>query len=407
MSGKVIMPGMIHPHDSDGLDVSNENLPVTPFLDVYDAIDPSRQSFENLLRNGVTSVHEMMANDTVIGGVSRVLRPIGMTIEEMTVAPDFAIKISITPKRGYDRMRQMATLRETFRELDDYLERLAETAYEGHLEENDETLTVGPAEARERGVEFVQDDDYDDQHRNLVRLREGTLDAWIFCGAATDVKPALDLAEAQGFLEHTILVLDGNAHLAIDEIAASGRPVVLPADLVYRDRDPVTGEMEETFLPSVFHEAGVMFALQPNPSGSMAEQYLTYQAAMCVRHGIPRDEALQSITSTTAAMLGLGDHLGTIEAGKAANLAVLSGDPLDFNSWVDLVFIDGVQVYDRAEDPRLERILNLEEEADRSREADNGAADEGAADDAADTTAEGGEADGDGAAEAGDGEGDG
>ncbi|MHC4406571.1 MAG: hypothetical protein ACYTG0_43655 [Planctomycetota bacterium] len=44
VSGKVLFPGMIAPHSSDGLDRANESLPVTPYLDVYDAMDPSSLS---------------------------------------------------------------------------------------------------------------------------------------------------------------------------------------------------------------------------------------------------------------------------------------------------------------------------------------------------------------------------
>ena len=47
--------------------------------------------------------------------------------------------------------------------------------------------------------------------------------------------------------------------------------------------------------------------------------------------------------------------------GKDANLVVFSGDPLDFKSVVDRVFIDGIPAYDRAKDVRLRRLLSTEE----------------------------------------------
>jgi len=123
LAGKVVFPGMIHPHSPDGLDVANETLPVAPFLDVYDAIDPSRSFFENALRDGITTVHVMQGNNTVIGGVSRAVRPIGLSVDEMTVASDVALKMATSPRGGYGRMRQMAELREAFRGLADYRER--------------------------------------------------------------------------------------------------------------------------------------------------------------------------------------------------------------------------------------------------------------------------------------------
>ena len=80
LQGKVLFPGMIDPHTWRGMEAPNEGLAVTPFVDVYDAIDPSRLFFEDCLRDGVTTVHIMAGNNLVIGGVSRVVRPIGQLV---------------------------------------------------------------------------------------------------------------------------------------------------------------------------------------------------------------------------------------------------------------------------------------------------------------------------------------
>lgn len=360
VSGKVLFPGMIDPHSADGLDVPNESLPVVPFLDVYDALDPSRLFFENSLRDGVTSVHVIQANDCVIGGLSRVVRPIGLSIADMTVRERAAIKLSTTPKRGYDRMVQMATLRETFLELDDYLERLAEQRYEEELKKKDKEIEVGPAEARKLGRELIRPEDYDDKHANLVALRDGKLDAWVYAGAATDVGPAMDLAKKHGFFDKLVLVLGPQGFKAIGELQAARRPVVLDRELVYRERDPISGELEETFVPRKFADAGLTFALQPAGDLSLAERYLNYQAARCVRHGVPRQTALEAITLNPARMIGLGDQLGSLEVGKVANVVVFSGDPLDFQSWVELVYVDGILAYDRTKDVRLKELLGTE-----------------------------------------------
>ncbi|TVQ61669.1 MAG: hypothetical protein EA378_07950 [Phycisphaerales bacterium] len=366
-TGLVIMPGMIHPHSSDGLDVANEALPVAPFLDVGDALDPSALFFENALREGITSVHVIQANNTVIGGVSRVVHPIGLSVSEMTARADVALKLSTSPRRGSDRMVQMAQLREAFLALDDAIAKLAEAKYEEKLKEDEKPMDVGPAEARERGMALLEDRDYDELHLNLVRLRRGELGAWIYAGAAMDVAPALRVARDQGFHEQTVLVIDGDAHLAAREIADAGVRVVLPSQLFHRERDPISGELIETFVPTVFHEAGVTFALQPNPSDSFAERFLNYQAALLVRHGVPRQVALESITINPATMMGMGDRVGSLEVGKDANILVLSGDPLDFNTRVESVYIDGALAYERESDTRLQELLRLQ------RRQDNGA----------------------------------
>ena len=414
-SGKVIFPGMMNAHSTSGLDVQNENLPVAPFLDVFDAIDPSRLDFEDALRDGVTSMHVIQGNNCVIGGLSRLVHPIGMQVEEMTQARQLALKMSASPRSGYDRMRQMAVLRETFFELDDYLEQLAESKYEESLKKKDKKMDVGPAEAAERGRELIEDDDYDDAHANLVRLMRGELAAWIYCGSAQDVVAAIAIATDRDFLDQCVFVLGGDAFKASRELRRADRPVVLDANLTWRERDEMTGEVTETFVPEVIRKTGVDFALLPSRDASMAERYLNYQAAVCVRNGMKRDDAIEAITINPARMLGVDDRYGSIEVGKVANLVVFSGDPLDFRSWVEMVMINGIKAYDRADDFRLTEILELETLPAQEDEADEAGADADGETEAAETEAEAeggseGEGDESGAetdppAEAGEGEG--
>ena len=355
--GKVVFPGFVEAHTWRGMDQPNESPPVTPFLNVYDAIDPSQLFFEDSLRDGVTSIHIMAGNNTVIGGMSRVVHPIGMTPDEMTTAADVAMKISLAPKAGWDRMRQMAAFREAFRKLEEDLARLAEKTYEDKLREEKKDLDVTPDEAQARGRALLKPEDIPEEHRNMLRLTRGELRTFAFCGEAMDVPAAIRLAKAHNFLDMTVLVLGGECYKAIDALKAAGRPVVLSEALVYRETDPLSGEEKETFVPGVIDKAGLEYALLRNQGSSLGERYLWYQAARCVREGISRDHAIKAITLWPARMLGLGERLGSIEVGKDANVLVLTGDPLDMQTWVEKVFIQGVEVYERSEDIRLERLF--------------------------------------------------
>ncbi len=57
--------------------------------------------------------------------------------------------------------------------------------------------------------------------------------------------------------------------------------------------------------------------------------------------GLPRDAALRALTLTPAQLYGVGDRLGSLEAGKIANLIVVAGDLFDEQALVTHVFIDG------------------------------------------------------------------
>lgn len=372
LSGKVVLPGLINVHTQDSLDVPFEQRSVTPQLDAADAIEPASLSLEDALRLGVTALHVMPGNNVVIGGLGRSVRPIGLNLASMTITPGAFLKLSVSPKSGYDRMRQMAELREAFAELGDYQAKLAERKYEEKLQADEKPLEVGPAEARKRGRDLIEIEDLDDQHRNLLRLVGGRirvgdengptlfepLGAFIYCERAMDVSAAVRIAKDNGFFDRTVLVLGGECFKAVDELKRAARPVVLPSDLIYRERDLFTGDEKEYFVPKLLADAGLQFALVPGPSDSLAERMLTYQAARCVRAGIARDVALRAITLQPAKMLGLERQLGSIEVGKSASLAVFSGEPLDYLSQVEMVFIDGIPAYERSKDVRLKRLLS-------------------------------------------------
>lgn len=365
--GRVVFPGMIDAHLNRGMDVANEPRPVTPHLDVYDSIDPSSVVFEDMLRNGITTAHVIQGNNTVIGGVGRIIRPIGLNIAEMTVADGPALKISITPRGGYDRMLQMAMLREAFAELEDYLDRLAEKRYEEELETQKKDIDVLPVEARKRGRPLVRAEDVDDKHRNLLRLRGprddavsppiGRLGAFVYCGNASDVGHAVRISKEYGFFDRLVLVLGSESYKAIGELKSAARPVVLSPDLVHRETDPLTGDIEEVFVPTRIAEAGLVWAMVPGPDAAQGERMLNYQAARCVRNGMSRSDAFKAVTLNAAKIIGMESRLGSIEKGKDANFVILSGDPLAFDTVVEKVLIDGILAYEREKDVRLKRLL--------------------------------------------------
>ena len=100
-------------------------------------------------------------------------------------------------------------------------------------------------------------------------------------------------------------------------------------------------------------KAGVKIAFAV-PSDTNARQ-LPYNAAESVAWGLPRDEALKALTINAAEMLGVGDRIGSIEAGKIANLIVAKGDPLEARTQLTHVVIAGRDV------PLANRQLELYE----------------------------------------------
>jgi len=72
---------------------------------------------------------------------------------------------------------------------------------------------------------------------------------------------------------------------------------------------------------------------------------LRLQAGIAVRYGLPPEEGMKMITVNAARIMGVEDRLGTLEPGKDADFSLFAGHPLEPQSWVQCVFIDGEPVY--------------------------------------------------------------
>ncbi len=373
-------PGFVEARTSSGMDRSNESVEVAPFLNVRDSIDPVAFYFEDCLRSGVTTVNVQHAAECLIGAVGMIVKPHGMTVEEMLVRPNAGIVINAGAKRGKSRATQAQVLRATFSDLRTYLEGIVQEKRDGKDFARREALYQGRdltgegAKGRAmlgdgwtvEGLELVPRGEIDGKLEPLLHLVEGRLNAYVYCAAPMDVRFAIELARDNGFLARTTLVLHSSCWKAADLIAEAGVDVILDTTLVRTEVDPKTEDEEEVFVPGVFKDKGITFALS---SSNSTTESLWYQAAMCVSHGMTRAEALAAITTTPAAMLGLEGRAGVLSKGAMGNVILTSGDPLSVTSFVEYVVVDGNLVYDRSADVRTQHLLEGKEPENTQSEA--------------------------------------
>ena len=363
----IAAPGFIEAHTSRGMDRPNENVDVAPFLDVRDSIDPISYYFEDCLRWGITTVNVQQGKNCVVGARGMIVRPKGMTIEEMVVRPAYGLKLSVAPKQGKSRATQMQALRQAFDDLRLYLQDTVqkerdergyaarEALFQGRELEGEEAKgrEMGGTSWKVDGLELIPRGAIDQKQRPLLDLMEGRYQVFVHCEAAADVPHALAIARENGFLPRTALVISAACWKAADLIAEAGIPVILEGPVHDMRRDPVTGEEVETFVPGILAEKGIRFAL----TSLNARNSLWYQAALCIGNGLDPEVAMDAITRTPAEILGLGEDVGSLEVGKHGNVVLYSGDPLSVTSWVERVVIEGREVYDRADDLRNKHLL--------------------------------------------------
>jgi imidazolonepropionase-like amidohydrolase len=128
------------------------------------------------------------------------------------------------------------------------------------------------------------------------------------------------------------------------------------------------------FNAALLHKAGVLVSLNSDDAGS-AElgRRLNLEAAKAVKYGgVSENDALAMITINPAKQLGVDKFVGSIEAGKDADLVIYDKDPLSIYSKVQKVFIDGRQYFDRDSDvsARVEKDARKKALMDKERETE-------------------------------------
>jgi imidazolonepropionase-like amidohydrolase len=126
-----------------------------------------------------------------------------------------------------------------------------------------------------------------------------------------------------------------------DLLATNNVPVIFSHVFTQPQRE-VDGYDAQFRAAGVLSKAGVRIAFSGG-SGSLVKN-LPYTAAQAVAFGLPADEALRAVTLYPAHITGVGDRLGSIEAGKDATLFVTDGDVLDIRSNVKRMWIGGKEV---------------------------------------------------------------
>ena len=184
------MPAYVMAHTTEGVDRPNELMDVVPFVSVLDSIDPSRPFFDDCTRDGVYTLNIMPGDRTVVGGMGRIIRPVGRVVEEMTIVEAPGLKLSMIPAQG-NRAAHLAKLRAALEDAQRHLEqkeRDTDTRPTGNLTLDLEALSIErrkagarpPAQARDPRVHRVRRGG-----RRLARARARRRSSRSTCGSCS------------------------------------------------------------------------------------------------------------------------------------------------------------------------------------------------------------------------------
>jgi len=190
------------------------------------------------------------------------------------------------------------------------------------------------AQAKEKGSPALYERDL--KLESLVPVVQGKLPVLVIADEERDIRNAVEFCSKQNL--KMILGSGAEAWKVKDLLKEKKIPVILGPTERVPDKEDTPYDKPMT-QPSELFAAGIPFAF--SSFGTSFSRRLPQYAGASVAYGLPHDEALKAVMLNAAQIFGLGDQLGTLEAGKLGNVIVTSGDPLEIQTQVKYLFIKG------------------------------------------------------------------
>ena len=336
--GKHISPGIVdcHTHIATDGGINEQTQTITAEVRVGDYIDCNDVQIYRQLAGGVTCANVLHGSANTIGGQNQVIKfRWGLLPEELKFAAappgiKFALGENVKQSNWGDGSRYPQTrmgveqvVRDAFNAAIDYRRRWREW--------------------REKPAGLPPRTDL--ELEALVEVLEGKRLIHCHSYRQDEILAFLRTCEAFGVRVQTLQhVLEG--YKVADEIARHGAGGSSFSDWwaykfeVY-DAIPYNG--------ALMHKAGVLTSF--NSDDAELARRLNLEAAKAVKYGgVPPEEALKFVTFNAAKQLGIEKHVGSLEPGKDADLAVWSRSPLSSYAVCEQTWIDGRKYFDRQAD---------------------------------------------------------
>lgn len=357
VTGMTVYPGLIDSETYLGLtEISAEQSTndlielsdeIMPHMHVYDAFHAESELIPVARLNGITNAIVAPLNRDTLPGQDSFIQLDGKSAEEMLLVRDVAMPLNFTgeqrrnetwEKRKFPetRMGMAAQLRQAFVDAQDYRQKWAE--YERKRSE--------PNKAGEKKSD-ASPPKHDLKAEALLPYLDGKKPIVLAAEEPSDLQTAVRLARE--FNLKFVLNHLSHSRPVLDYVAGLKVPVIVGP--IYE-----TPKEEERYdavysLPAELQKRGVKIAFASFESHNVRN--LPYQAGYAVAYGLPYDEALKAVTLNAAEIWGVADKLGSLDAGKTANIVVATGDPLDVKTDVKQVFIEGRELSMTSRQTRL------------------------------------------------------
>ena len=308
---------------------STQPVGLQPEVMVEDSIRSTGTEIESARNIGITTALSAPRSGIWMGQ-SALINLSGETPQQMIVRSPVAMHVSFTPLRGSypgSLMGVFAQLRQMMLDAQRYRDSM---------------------QIYERNPRGIRRPETDRSLAALVPVIEGRMPVVMLANSEREISRALDLAAE--FKLKLIVAGGREADRVADRLAKQNVPVLLSLNLPRRttaampeaDPEPLRTLRERVAAQQTagkLAKAGVRFAFQSGSLTNMSD--VMSNANRVIENGLSSADAVRAFTIWPAEILGVSNQLGSIEAGKIANLTVTRGDLFDRNSRVAHVFIDG------------------------------------------------------------------
>ncbi|MBA2257704.1 MAG: amidohydrolase family protein, partial [Acidobacteria bacterium] len=352
VTGRFVSPGIIDAHSHIANDSINEGgTTVSSMTGMHDVLDPTDLSIYRDLAGGLTTANILHGSANPIGGKNAVIklrwgvkRASDLVFEGAMPGIKFALgenpkdlrQGQLTGPRRYPLTRQGVeyVIRDAFTRA---------RAYQKAWKDYEKPKATSPDALPPRR---------DLQLEALVEILDGRRLVHAHTYRADEILMLIRLAEEMGFKIATFQhVLEG--YKVAKEIAAHGAGASTFSDWWgYK----IEADDAIPHNAAIMVRKGVLVSI--NSDSAEHARRLNTEAAKSIKWGgLTEDEAFALVTINPAKQLRIDNRVGSLEAGKDADVAVWTHHPLSSYAIVDRVYIDGTQYYDRKnEDRRLSEL---------------------------------------------------
>ncbi|MEA2163422.1 MAG: hypothetical protein QOK37_1549 [Thermoanaerobaculia bacterium] len=341
-TGLFVYPGLIDSGSHVGLEeisavpgtVDTAELgDINPNARAEVAVNPHSNVIPVTRVNGITTVVSEPEGG-IISGSSAMIQLAGWTPQEMTLKAPLAMHIHFPRLRtnAFDEVPQdEEATKEAAKNYTKQIDKLRDTLRDAQA--------YGRASAARTNHPEIKRVDRDLMLEALVPVVEGREPVVMHANLERDIRAAIKFADE--FKLKVILADAEDVAKVIPELKSHKIPVILGPILSMPPREDDPYDLVYGNARTLF-DAGIPFAIQSLDAHNARN--LPYQAAACAAFGLPKEEALRAVTIAPAQIFGMADRIGSLEAGKLANIIVTDGDPLEIVTHVKRLFIGGEEI---------------------------------------------------------------